>query len=121
MPLFQFSQQAGNPQKILDTGKRPARIRLQVLDASTLFFDDNRDTLLMKFGTGNVQQGFQLVQSDRIYKDWWKGELWAINTTAGALIAFSLHTIDEPKNYQAELGIAEGYPGGDGVGCSCEG
>lgn len=94
MPQLQFGS-ATNPQKILDAGPDGAWIILQVLDTSTLFFDKSREILQgdgYGAATPDSKQGFQLKQSAvfQFYTLPWKGELWGMSDTKGAIIAWQI-------------------------------
>lgn len=90
MPQFRFSQQNGKnlSQKILSLPKG-GLIALQVLDASTLFFDKAKD-ILDRDGMGiaapNTVEGFQIKTANGIVSMWWKGDLWGKSDTDGGLI-----------------------------------
>jgi hypothetical protein len=96
MPQMQFTKDNGvsTPKKILDTGNRWARVYLQVLDASRLFFDQNRDVMMQqKIGVApNNQQGFQILTTDKLVALWWRGELWGVSDTDGGLINYGFIT-----------------------------
>lgn len=91
MPQVKFDADNGvkTPKKILDVGPRGGFILLQVLDASTLFFDVQRDILEID-GLGaappNNTMGFQLKTAQGIFLTWWKGEVWGRSDTNGGLI-----------------------------------
>jgi len=91
MAQVKFDQDNGvnTPKKILDAGARGAFVGIQVLDASTLFFDVQRDILEIG-GLGTVApnnvMGFQIKTAQGIVFMWWKGEMWARSDTAGAII-----------------------------------
>lgn len=104
--IFQFNQQPRNPQKILDTAGRVARVAIQVLDASTLFIGSTRDTMSQTSGSAALQQGLQIIQTDRIVQFWWKGEIWAVNTTAGGVIDIEAWTLDGSP-VRLEAGVSE--------------
>jgi len=91
MPQEVFGQDAGvnTPKKILDAGPHGAFVGVQVLDASTLFFDFNREAM-MRSGNGaalpNSNQGFQIKAAQGFVTFWMKGELWGLSDTANGLI-----------------------------------
>lgn len=105
-----FAQGVGVPKKIVDTGKKLARVKLQVLDGSTIFLNKNRDLLLQT--SNNVIQGLQIVQGDRIVSDWVVGELWALGNIDGAALAVVIE-------YMPDTGLAQfrGAEGGDCLPC----
>lgn len=85
-----FDQDSGvnTAKKILDAGPLGALVAVQVLDASTLYLDVQRD-ILMLAGLGaapNNVMGFQLKAADRVFQFWFKGELWGRSDTQGAII-----------------------------------
>lgn len=80
-----FANGVGIPKKIVDTGNKVARVKLQVLDGSIVFINKNRDLLLQT--SNNVIQGLQIISTDRIVSDWVVGELWALGNIDGAAIA----------------------------------
>lgn len=90
MPQFKFSKQNGVnvSQKILSI-PRGGFIGLQVLDASTLFFDKAKD-ILDRDGQGaaapNTTEGFQIKTAQGLQVMWWKGDLWGKSDTDGGLI-----------------------------------
>src|SRR5947209_7934149 len=88
MPQFSFGSNQ-KPLKILDAGPDGAFIALQVLDASTLFFDTSLETMNIG-GQGaaapNATEGFQLKSAQGIFISWWKGELWGRSDTNQGLI-----------------------------------
>lgn len=88
MPQMQFTKDNGvnTPKKILDTGNRWARVFLQVLDASKLFFDQSREVMMQAGKVGNTQQGFQILTAQGIVQMWWRGEMWGASDTDGGLI-----------------------------------
>lgn len=73
------------PKKLVAVGNRIARVKMQVIDASILFFNKNRDLLLQTVG-GNIQ-GLQLIQQDRIYSDWVTGDIWGVSNVNGGQVA----------------------------------
>ena len=75
---------AAIPKKIVNVGNRIARVKMQVLDSSILFFNKNRDLLLQTIG-GTIQ-GLQLIQADRIYSDWVTGDIWGVSNVNGGLV-----------------------------------
>jgi hypothetical protein len=88
MPQLSFgsNQQAV---KILDAGPEGAFVVLQVLDASVLFFDKTKETLVSD-GAGlaapNTRNGFQLKSANGLFVTWWEGEMWGRSDTAQGLI-----------------------------------
>jgi len=96
MPQLQFSADNGvnTPKRILDTGGKRADVLLQVLDASTLFFDNARDTMLTA-GKAGGPQGFQLKTAQGIALVKWRGEMWGISDTNGGLINYQVFPLDD--------------------------
>ena len=86
---FDQDNTVNTPKKILDAGASGAFIAIQVLDASTLWFDVQRDILEIS-GLGaaapNNQMGFQIKATAIPVLMWWKGELWGRSDTNGGLI-----------------------------------
>lgn len=75
--------------QILDAGPDGAWCLLQVLDASVLFFDKTKETLLadgMGAATPNSRQGFQLKAAQGIFFTWWTGIMWGRTDTVQGLI-----------------------------------
>lgn len=73
---------------ILDAGPDGGFVNLEVLDASTLFFDGSKDTLLSA-GSGiatNTVQGFQLKSTNGIFGTWWTGQMFGRSDTVGGTI-----------------------------------
>jgi hypothetical protein len=86
---FDQDNTVNTPKKILDAGPTGAFVGLQVLDASTLFFDVQRDILEIG-GLGaaapNNIMGFQIKAAAGFVTMWWKGEMWGRSDTNGGLI-----------------------------------
>lgn len=113
MPQFAFGS-TKKALKILDAGADGAFIALQVLDASTLFFDRTLDTLNtdgLGLAAPNSTQGFQIKTAQGIVQLWWKGELWARSDTNNGLVQADIIF---------QLGKKKGG-GGCGGGCGCGG
>lgn len=105
-----FAVGVGVPKKIVDTGKKLARVKLQVLDGSTIFLNKNRDLLLQT--SNNVIQGLQIVQSDRIVSDWVVGEMWALGNIDGAALAVVIE-------YMPDSALAQRMNGTEGDCLPC--
>lgn len=87
---YNFDNGAQTPKRLVTSmGDRWFRVKLQVLDASTLFFGSSRDVMQQQ-AAGGLQQGFQLIQTDRIWSDWWKGDLWIVMNVNGALVNYEV-------------------------------
>jgi hypothetical protein len=112
MPQFKFSQQNSKnlTQKILSV-PRGAFIALQVLDASTLFFDKSKE-ILDRDGMGaaapNNVEGFQIKSTNNIFTTWWKGDLWGKSDTDGGLINASV--LFELAGKGGGCGCGDGVP-----------
>lgn len=108
-----FANGVGVPKKVVDTGSRVCRVKFQVLDASTVFLNKNRDLLLQT--SNNVIQGLQLIQNDRIYSDWIVGEMWALGSVDGAAIAVVIEYMPEGKSPEQFRGAEEGESCGESL------
>lgn len=106
-----FANGVAVPKKIVDSGNRLARVKLQVLDNSIVFLNKNRDILLQS--SNNVIQGLQIIQTDRIVSDWVVGELWALGNIDGAALA----VIVEYMPHGASVEGIRGAEGGDCLPC----
>ena len=84
------------PKKIVDTQGKVARVKLQVIGAATIYIDKSRDVILQQ--VNNLQQGLQLVQTDRIYSDWVVGELWAVGSVNNAVLAVVIEQMPDKSN-----------------------
>lgn len=84
---------AAIPKKLVSVPNRIARVKMQVLDASILFFNKNRDILLQTIG-GTIQ-GLQLIQADRIYSDWVTGDIWGISNVNGGQVAVIIEVMPQ--------------------------
>lgn len=104
------------PKKLVDVGNRIARVKMQVIDTSILFFNKNRDLLLQTVG-GNIQ-GLQLIQQDRIYSDWVTGEIWGISNVNGGQVAVIIEVMPSSFNVadlMPGIGAEECVPCGDSL------
>lgn len=88
---FDQNAQTPIPKKIAEIpAGRLARVKIQVLDASTVFLCNSRDTAAQL--NNNIRQGLQLTQASGIYSDWWAGgdsqagEIWAVGSINNATI-----------------------------------
>ncbi len=91
MAQIKFDQDntVNTPKKILDAGPTGAFVGIQVLDASTLFFDVQRDILEiggLGLAAPNNIMGFQIKAAQGLVVMWWKGEMWGRSDTNGGLI-----------------------------------
>lgn len=105
-----FANGVAIPKKIVDSGNRLVRVKLQVIDGSTVFLNKNRDLLLQT--SNNVIQGLQLIQTDRQYADWVVGELWALGNIDGAALVVVLEYMPD-----GSVERIRGAEGGDCVPC----
>jgi phosphoglycerate-specific signal transduction histidine kinase len=99
------------PKKIVDTMGKVGRVKLQVLDGSTVFLEKNRDALISQIN--NLTQGLQLVQTDRQYSDWVVGELWAVGNVNNATLAVLVEIMPD----RAGVPEIRGAEGGDCLPC----
>src|SRR5258707_2283133 len=103
-----FDNGVAPPKKLVDTNGKLARVKMQVVDASIVFLGKSRDVMAQQMN--NLQQGLQLIQTDRIYSDWWIGEVWAVGSINGSTLNVEVDVMPGAGNPDA--------PGGsDGGGC----
>jgi|SRR5215469_2366340 len=97
---------AAIPKKLVAVGDRIARVKMQVLDASILFFNKNRDILLQTIG-GTIQ-GLQLIQNDRIYSDWVTGDIWGVSNVNGGQVAVIVEIMPASFGAADLMGLSSG-------------
>jgi hypothetical protein len=99
---FDADNGVNTPKKILDAGPRGGFVAIQVLDASTLYFDVQRDVLELSgaafSGFNAASHGFQVKTANGLILMWWKGEMWGRSDTPGAIINAAILFKIEGKN-----------------------